>query len=246
MDHRARRRAILRAHPRVARLQGVEATSKYLATLLVVAQLCLAAFCAALPWPAFALLAYVAGATAAQALFLAVHELAHDLFFRSRAANKRRAQTSTALSLATSANIEVSYDAVVELIDKLGQARDLLDKSQHDEVDKEENLVVTDGVDIVKGMIGVAEKNHKLIYELLDNKPFNPDNVLCACRPLRVRPRPSFAVTSFARSASTSGSRPALAPHAAHSVFSQFPRRMHKSHLRAHKRGRTAACARGT
>lgn len=88
MDHRARRRAILRAHPSVARLQGVEPSSKYIAALLIAGQLWLASFCATMPWPIFVLLAYVVGATAAQALFLAVHELAHDLFFRSRAANK--------------------------------------------------------------------------------------------------------------------------------------------------------------
>ena len=88
MDHRARRRAILTAHPGVAHLQGVEPSSKYIAALLVAGQLCLASSCATLPWPAFVLLSYVVGATAAQALFLAVHELAHDLFFLSRAANK--------------------------------------------------------------------------------------------------------------------------------------------------------------
>ena len=88
MDHRARRRAILAAHPSVAHLQGVETSSKYIAALLIAGQLCLASFSATLPWPAFVLLSYVVGATAAQALFLAVHELAHDLFFLSRAANK--------------------------------------------------------------------------------------------------------------------------------------------------------------
>lgn len=88
MDHHARRRAILRAHPSVARLQGVEPSSKYIAALLVTGQVCLASSCATLPWLGFVLVAYIAGATVAQALFLAVHELAHDLFFRSRAANK--------------------------------------------------------------------------------------------------------------------------------------------------------------
>jgi len=88
MDHLERRRAVLEAHPRASRLQGVEPASKYVAAALVAAQLGLSMSASALPWPSFVALSYVAGATLAQALFLAIHELAHDLFFRSRAANK--------------------------------------------------------------------------------------------------------------------------------------------------------------
>ena len=87
----------------------------------------------------------------------------------------RRAKTSAALSIAKSTPVEVTFGTVIDLVNKIVDARELLDASQYPQLDKEENMVVPEGADIIKGMIGVAEKNHALIYQLIDNKPFNED-----------------------------------------------------------------------
>ena len=89
MDHASRRKQLLATYPEVRVLCGPEPRSKYLALALVAAQLGLA--CTAGWWQSttsYLAVAYVGGATVAQSLFLAVHELAHNLFFRSILANK--------------------------------------------------------------------------------------------------------------------------------------------------------------
>ena len=89
MDHASRRKQLLATYPEVRALCGPEPRSKYLALVLVAAQLGLA--CTAGWWQSttsYLAVAYVGGATVAQSLFLAVHELAHNLFFRSILANK--------------------------------------------------------------------------------------------------------------------------------------------------------------
>ena len=69
-------------------LTGPEWKSKWICLGLVTAQtwLCLAA--PAWSWPVYLGAAYAVGATLAQALFLAVHELTHDLFFRTPVLNR--------------------------------------------------------------------------------------------------------------------------------------------------------------
>ena len=82
-------RAILRAHPEARALAGPDWRSKYLCVLLcVLPQLALARAAPALPWPAYLAVAYAVGATLTQALFLAIHELTHNLFFASPARNR--------------------------------------------------------------------------------------------------------------------------------------------------------------
>ena len=87
--HAGRRRRILDEHPEVKRLFGHEPASKYVCTALVVAQLVAAtefAHAERLSVGVFGL--FVVGATLTQALFLAIHELSHNLFFKRPAANK--------------------------------------------------------------------------------------------------------------------------------------------------------------
>ncbi|KAI0913859.1 fatty acid desaturase-domain-containing protein [Ustulina deusta] len=88
--HRTRRLEIIKAHPEVTKLCGPEPLTKYVVLLVVSIQI----FCAYLlrntPFfsPSFWLLAYVVGATANQNLFLAIHEISHNLAFRSPTANR--------------------------------------------------------------------------------------------------------------------------------------------------------------
>ena len=84
--HAARRASILKTHPTVATLQGPEWRSKYITVGLILAHAGTAVGVAPRVVTSggvtllFAL-SYVIGATLAQALFLANHELAHNLFF---------------------------------------------------------------------------------------------------------------------------------------------------------------------
>jgi len=87
--HASRRREIMKAHPEVKSLFGHEWRSKYYCTfLLVIPQIWLSWATQDLSWPAYLFVAYVFGATITQALFLAIHELAHNLFFKTPMANR--------------------------------------------------------------------------------------------------------------------------------------------------------------
>jgi hypothetical protein len=86
----------------------------------------------------------------------------------------RRAKTQAALSVAkSSAQVEMSFATAVNLVNQISESRGLLDASQIPAFDKDENMSVPDGVDITKAMISVAEKNIKLLYDLIDAKPYN-------------------------------------------------------------------------
>ncbi|SCU78475.1 LANO_0A03114g1_1 [Lachancea nothofagi CBS 11611] len=88
--HAIRRHAILKSHPEVSKLMGHEPRTKYI-VIGVVALQCAMAFAlrntSALSWK-FWLCAYVVGATANQNIFLAIHELSHNLAFRKPWHNK--------------------------------------------------------------------------------------------------------------------------------------------------------------
>ena len=87
--HASRRKQIQKAHPEVTKLMGPEWKSKYICLfLLVIPQIWLSWATQELSWPAYLAVAYVVGATITQALFLAIHELAHNLFFKSPQANR--------------------------------------------------------------------------------------------------------------------------------------------------------------
>ncbi|KAF2198092.1 sphingolipid delta4-desaturase [Delitschia confertaspora ATCC 74209] len=88
--HRSRRQAIIKAHPEVTKLCGPEPLTKYLVTFVVSLQILCAYMLRNSPilsWPFF-LTAYIVGATANQNLFLAIHEISHNLAFRSPLANR--------------------------------------------------------------------------------------------------------------------------------------------------------------
>ncbi|KAL3963221.1 dihydroceramide delta(4)-desaturase [Purpureocillium lilacinum] len=88
--HRTRRLAIIKAHPEITKLCGPEPLTKYVVTGVVALQTFLAWYLHETPfWSLkFWLVAYVVGATANQNLFLAIHEISHNLAFRSPVANR--------------------------------------------------------------------------------------------------------------------------------------------------------------
>jgi sphingolipid 4-desaturase/C4-monooxygenase len=88
--HRTRRLAVIKAHKEVLQLCGPEPLTKYLVTLVVALQLVCAYLLRNTPvmtWP-FWITAYVIGATANQNLFLAIHEISHNLAFRTPVYNR--------------------------------------------------------------------------------------------------------------------------------------------------------------
>lgn len=90
--HRTRRMAILKAHPEVRKLMGREPITKYVALGVVTLQISVSVLLTHLGWHPlswrFMLMAYVLGGVCNQNLFLAIHEITHNLAFKSIAANK--------------------------------------------------------------------------------------------------------------------------------------------------------------
>lgn len=86
--HQRRRKAILAAHPEVKQLFGPDWRTKYIVILLVSLQTYLACTVPCASLATRVILTYGVGATITQALFLAVHEMTHNLAFRSGFANR--------------------------------------------------------------------------------------------------------------------------------------------------------------
>jgi sphingolipid delta-4 desaturase len=88
--HVVRREQILENHPEVTKLYGINPMMKYTTTLLVIAQVAVAIglnlFSADIPyfWVVFVAASYLIGATITHALFLAIHEITHDLAFKTK------------------------------------------------------------------------------------------------------------------------------------------------------------------
>ncbi len=82
--HSLRRKEILEKYPQIKQLFGRETKTKYLAFLLVVAQLSLAIFAQTLNWFWWSVLMYVFGATLSHSLYTSIHELTHHLGFKSK------------------------------------------------------------------------------------------------------------------------------------------------------------------
>lgn len=81
---------ILQKYPEVTKLTGHEPKTKWYVMGVVLLQLGIAYYLRHTPvfsWK-FLTLAYVIGATANQAIFLAIHELSHNLLFRKPLHNK--------------------------------------------------------------------------------------------------------------------------------------------------------------
>jgi len=81
--HDYRRKKIIEAHPEIKKLMGYDYRSKYICILLVASQTFLALIVPNLDWFRYIIVSYVIGATLTQALFLAIHELSHNLFFQN-------------------------------------------------------------------------------------------------------------------------------------------------------------------
>jgi sphingolipid 4-desaturase/C4-monooxygenase len=88
--HRTRRLAIIKAHPEVTKLCGPEPLTKYVVLGVVATQILCAYVLRNTSFfsPSYWALAYVVGATANQNLFMAIHEISHNLAFRSPLANR--------------------------------------------------------------------------------------------------------------------------------------------------------------
>ncbi|KAF8907506.1 dihydroceramide delta-4-desaturase [Mucidula mucida] len=104
--HRSRRTAIMKAHPEVRKLMGYTPTTKYVVFGVVTLQLCLALYLRDThPFSAkFLAIAYIIGGTANHNLFLAIHEITHNLAFKGITANK-------ALAIFANIPIGIPYSA---------------------------------------------------------------------------------------------------------------------------------------
>ena len=87
--HLARRKAILRDHPEVKELYGINPWMKWSVLILVSIQVGVAITLnhVQVHWALFLLITYLVGASIAHALFLAIHEITHNLAFRRPALN---------------------------------------------------------------------------------------------------------------------------------------------------------------
>ncbi|KAF8506496.1 dihydroceramide delta(4)-desaturase, partial [Hysterangium stoloniferum] len=88
--HRSRRIALMKAHPEVTKLMGHEPLTKYVVFSVVALQLTLAILLRHTQPLSFSfiLVAYIIGGTANHNLFLAIHEITHNLAFKGIVPNK--------------------------------------------------------------------------------------------------------------------------------------------------------------
>lgn len=87
--HTFRRQEILKVYPNIKKLYGPERKSKWISLfLLFIPQLYISLNIHKLSWINYFLVTYFVGATITQALFLAIHELSHNLFFKEIKYNK--------------------------------------------------------------------------------------------------------------------------------------------------------------
>lgn len=77
----------MKKYPEVTKLFGIDHNLKYVTVALVAVQLTIAYFIGQLHWLPFLLVTYFVGATIAHALFLAIHEITHDLAFKNKKYN---------------------------------------------------------------------------------------------------------------------------------------------------------------
>jgi len=92
--HASRKTAILEKHPEIKALMRPEPLTKWVVFATVALQVFMAALTLEWSWPAYIAAIYVVGATANHSLFLAIHELSHNLGFKSISNNKLLAMTA--------------------------------------------------------------------------------------------------------------------------------------------------------
>ena len=85
--HFKRRKEILESHPEVKKLYGIDNWLLVKTLGLVVFQLVTAPFISQWPWYWYLAFAYFIGASVSHTIFLAIHELSHDLAFKNKTAN---------------------------------------------------------------------------------------------------------------------------------------------------------------
>jgi sphingolipid 4-desaturase/C4-monooxygenase len=85
--HNIRRREILKKHPEVRNLTGPDIRLAIVTVLLVAIQLVSAYFASEFNFWLVLLYSYIVGATVNHALFLAIHEITHNMAFRKQTAN---------------------------------------------------------------------------------------------------------------------------------------------------------------
>mmetsp|Transcript_58144 Transcript_58144/g.142642 ORF Transcript_58144/g.142642 Transcript_58144/m.142642 type:complete len:332 (-) Transcript_58144:179-1174(-) len=86
--HAQRKIEILKKHPEIKQLFGHEPLTKYAVLATVALQIGMAAVTRTWSWPAYLAAIYLVGATANHSLFLAIHEISHNLAFKSVNMNK--------------------------------------------------------------------------------------------------------------------------------------------------------------
>ncbi|KAF8325799.1 dihydroceramide delta-4-desaturase [Cantharellus anzutake] len=88
--HKTRRLEILKSHPEVTGLMGYEPLTKWVVLFVISVQLLVAFYLRNTPWMStkFLLAAYLIGGTANHNIFLAIHEITHNLAFQGVKANK--------------------------------------------------------------------------------------------------------------------------------------------------------------
>ncbi|KAJ1459071.1 fatty acid desaturase-domain-containing protein [Pelagophyceae sp. CCMP2097] len=86
--HAARRTAMLKKYPEIKKLFGHEPSTKYFVAATVALQVFMAAVTRTWSLGAWVAAAYVVGATANHSLFLAIHELAHNLGAKTIVGNR--------------------------------------------------------------------------------------------------------------------------------------------------------------
>ncbi|XP_049851418.1 sphingolipid delta(4)-desaturase DES1-like isoform X2 [Schistocerca gregaria] len=79
--HATRRREILREHPEIRSLFGIDTKSKYWITLTVSLQVLTAVFMRDASWTFLLITSYIWGGTLNHSLSLGIHELSHNLMF---------------------------------------------------------------------------------------------------------------------------------------------------------------------
>ena len=85
--HFQRRKEILASHPEVKELYGIDSFLWLKIVLMVAFQLISAPYIADLAWYYYLPICYVVGASVTHTIFLAIHELSHDLAFKKRLYN---------------------------------------------------------------------------------------------------------------------------------------------------------------
>lgn len=86
--HNIRMKALLKKYPELKSLFGPNAGSAVVITLAVIIQILLAAWVSTQPWWILLLVAWMMGAVINHAMFVMIHEAAHNLIFTHSSANK--------------------------------------------------------------------------------------------------------------------------------------------------------------